>query len=326
MIDFIAEHIKDGSININDKIFIDEKTNMKKTHIIIEDDTDIDINENVYNEKEVRSLLDHLNYDKCIDRKKWLYIGSILKNMKFDFKLFCEYSQKMPNHEPCTCERTFKSLTKEINNPFKTIYQIVLNNKLESADCVCMKDLIDYFNNRSYEDLDVLLDDVKKKCKNTIYVFLNGAIEYVAIKKDYSYDNDSKTMELSKYETFSKNYSYCEMHYTVIEDGKKEQIENLKTISLPKAINRIPGLSYKGYYFKPYHPFENISINNNGYLNIFSPMLSKRLSSYDVSKIQMILDHIKIVWANNDDFLYRYILSYFHQIIKTPWIKTSVWF
>ena len=127
-------------------------------------------------------------------------------------------------------------------------------------------------------------------------------------------------MELSKFKTFHKNYnSYVLKYY--YSDNEKVTVKN---ISLPNAIDRIPELSYKGYFYKPYHPFENTSNNVNGYLNIFSPMISKRLNNYDVSKIEMILNHIKIVWANNDEFLYKYILSYFHQIIKTPWNKTNI--
>ena len=217
-----------------------------------------------------------------------------------------------------------KFIIKDMNEGYNLteddLKDIIIEDVISETETNSMKQIKDYFNNKTYSDLDSLLEDVKNKCKNTIYVFLNGAVEYIAIKKDYSHENDTKCMELSKFKTFHENYNSSILKYKIIENDKVVT----KKISLPDAIDQISDLSYKGYFIKPYHPFENTNNNINGYLNIFSPMISKRLENYDVSKIEMILDHIKIVWANNDDFLYKYILSYFHQIIKTPWNKTQI--
>ena len=110
MIDFVAEYMKIDYININD-IPLGKANITPKT-------TDIDkvsyISEAIVDDKHVKQLLDKLTYDKIIEREDWFYIGSVLKNMEFDYKLFCEYSQKMPNHDPCTCESVFKSLTKKV--------------------------------------------------------------------------------------------------------------------------------------------------------------------------------------------------------------------
>ncbi len=44
----------------------------------------------------------------------------------------------------------------------------------------------------------------------------------------------------------------------------------------------------------------------------------------DIAKIQMILDHIKVVWAGGNEEYYRYILSWFHQIFKYPHKKSKI--
>jgi hypothetical protein len=49
-----------------------------------------------------------------------------------------------------------------------------------------------------------------------------------------------------------------------------------------------------------------------------------RLSNYDVSKIQPILEHIRTVWADNNEEHYKYIMSWFHHLFKYPNRKTKV--
>ena len=82
-----------------------------------------------------------------------------------------------------------------------------------------------------------------------------------------------------------------------------------------KAISNISEISYNGVMFRPYHPFlnntaEDIKDTSNGYKNLINPMIAELNTNYVISKIQIILNHIKSVYANNDDFLYKYILIF----------------
>ena len=184
----------------------------------------------------------------------------------------------------------------------------IISNKL--------KDIIFYLKSQIYDNIEDLKKDVADKCKNTIYIFMDGATMHVAIKKDYSYDNNTQCMELSQYINFAKNYNTIDLKY--YENDK------LKSVRLPTILVDIQELCNVGYYIKPYHTFEEHEINHNGYLNIFSPMIASKYETYDVSKIEIILNHIKQVWANNDEFIYKYILSYFHRIIRTPWDRSKI--
>ena len=49
----------------------------------------------------------------------------------------------------------------------------------------------------------------------------------------------------------------------------------------------------------------------------------KGKGNYDYEKIKHILDHIKKVWANNDDELYVYIISWFSRILQEPHNKNQ---
>ena len=64
------------------------------------------------------------------------------------------------------------------------------------------------------------------------------------------------------------------LSYKIYDEEKKK--EKTQTITLPDAIHKIPEMSYKGFYSKPFHAFEDTNKNINGYLNIFSPMIAKR--------------------------------------------------
>ncbi len=70
--------------------------------------------------------------------------------------------------------------------------------------------------------------------------------------------------------------------------------------------------------------FDPRGISNKGCFNVWSGFKAKKLEQYDVSKIQPILNHIKIVWANNNEEHYHYIMSWFHNIFKYPYRKTRI--
>ena len=64
------------------------------------------------------------------------------------------------------------------------------------------------------------------------------------------------------------------------------------------------------------------NIKNNE-LNLWKGLKYKNTGDYDIKKIQHILDHIKKVWANNDDELYVYIISWFSRILQEPHNKNQ---
>ncbi len=108
-----------------------------------------------------------------------------------------------------------------------------------------------------------------------------------------------------------------------IKKGKKDEVITMITpfnkLISSKYFNLIN--NYNGLVFNP----SGISDDRN--FNTWSGFKAKLLSNpsiQDYNSIQKILDHIKIVWANNDEKIYHYILSWLHQIFRYPENKTKV--
>jgi hypothetical protein len=315
IIDFINEYIPENSININSKCF---------RNIKLEDN--VQIKEKEKDDKEVINKLIDKNYtdnnfdwdlidpEKLEDRNNWLIFASCLKALNYDYNFFCNISKKSKNHDKCTCQLVFESVSEEmIKNPIKTLWSFAKRKKCLSDNFM---DIIFYFSKNYYLNEKELYEDIKLYFKDNIYFIMEGNTYNVVIKKNYSHDDDTKIYEMCKYTTFLNNYKTKCFNFYVENKLMKSSIFNI-----------LPNLEYlncKGIIMKPYHPFENETKLINGYLNIFSPMIAKKVNNYDVNKIQIILNHIKEVWANNDDFIYKYILTYFHQIFKTPWDRHKI--
>lgn len=59
-------------------------------------------------------------------------------------------------------------------------------------------------------------------------------------------------------------------------------------------------------------------------LNLWSGFNATRLSSYDPEKIEPFLSHLRLMWANDDEIIYEYLIDLFAHIIQYPWRKINV--
>lgn len=334
--DFIPSNIPDDSINIENINHMNSKSKPKKNEKNKKEASENLTTSNKSNQNEIITkedlieILECFKYDDIINRENWLYFGSILKNLNFDASIFCQYSQKASNHDPCTCKKVFASLDKVVVNPFEKLCDWVFKeniNKYKQINKKSLRDITMQLNDAQFNDMNELLKKVKYLCAGVLNIIIKNATLNIAVKTKYDQNNETMIMDLSPYETFKKNYSYVNMEILINEGNDKlgHQIMTTRSVSFVKILHVIPELSYEGSYIKPYHPFEidEVAITNN-YLNLFSPMIANRMEKYDVTKIEMILNHIKKVWANDDIEIYKYILSYFHQIIRTPWKRTKI--
>lgn len=111
------------------------------------------------------------------------------------------------------------------------------------------------------------------------------------------------------------------------EDENGRDIEcsvRFKTVLFGWCVNSVK--VFTGFVNKPTDPAEECAENTNTYFNIWSGFTSKLLpkDAIDYGKIEMILNHIKDVWACGDNTHFHYICSWFHSIFKMPYRKTGV--
>ncbi|MAB50943.1 MAG: hypothetical protein CMG80_04250 [Marinobacter sp.] len=58
--------------------------------------------------------------------------------------------------------------------------------------------------------------------------------------------------------------------------------------------------------------------------NIWKGFAYKQTDDCDVTKIQKWLDHIKSIWADDDETTFEYILNWFARILQQPWKKNNI--
>jgi len=101
------------------------------------------------------------------------------------------------------------------------------------------------------------------------------------------------------------------------KNGPKEKINRA---SLDQFLVRygkfIP--SYRTLVCKP-------NYDNNKYeFNVWSGYEAKLVNDFDINKIQPILDFLKEIWCNNDDKLYKYLLTWLYYLVIKPEERTKI--
>ena len=106
---------------------------------------------------------------------------------------------------------------------------------------------------------------------------------------------------------------------TYDEEGKYKIMPYPMKLFIPVNANRLP--HYNKIVFKPH----NHGVLR-GELNTFTGFKAKRLpddQAADPDVIAPFLDHIKKVWANNDESIYNYIVKWLSVVVQKPWERTN---
>jgi hypothetical protein len=98
-----------------------------------------------------------------------------------------------------------------------------------------------------------------------------------------------------------------------------------KTIEFSKLadelINSVP--KYDRTVFIPLTPTEEC-IEQGRDMNIWPGFEAQLVEQVDLTKVQPILDHIRIVWASENQTHYEYLMAWIRHVIMKPWEKTRV--
>jgi hypothetical protein len=168
-------------------------------------------------------------------------------------------------------------------------------------------DFINLLKNTEWKSLD---DAIKYAVENINRVLILTANNNMQIKKDkvepYTY--------LDKLPVFSIKYILN---------------ENIKTFSFRKFMdtyifNYIK--IYNNLIYLPKSPNEPFQHEEGRDFNIWNGFQAQLIQeeAIEIDKIEPMLNHIKVVFANNDEHIYKYILSWFHHIFTKPYEKTKI--
>jgi hypothetical protein len=110
--------------------------------------------------------------------------------------------------------------------------------------------------------------------------------------------------------------------------NKKETIIN---VDLNYLINKLGFLKYINLYdeitLKPYDIYnKNIRINNNTRnINLFNGFKARLIKKNKINykKIKPIINAIKSIWCSNNEYNFKYVMSWFNKIFREPNKKTK---
>jgi hypothetical protein len=93
------------------------------------------------------------------------------------------------------------------------------------------------------------------------------------------------------------------------------------------AINHVR--RYNKLVNKPSSPLDNQSQIDSDHIrdfNVWSGFKAKLIpkDQIETKRFAKLSNHLKVVWANNDEKIYNYILSWFNHIFKKPHLKTKI--
>ena len=189
-------------------------------------------------------------------------------------------------------------------NGFELIQDITILPYNKTDDTYYMNDLIIKIQSKTWKSLNLLLNYMKQNINRVILQYGKGFYIKKSKKTPLFYILKNELNEnIIKYMSFEKN-------------KPKTNSITFKKLILSHCINDIQ--LYDEIEFNPSNQIQPRTFN------LWNGFQAKLLDNYDITKINKILQHIKSVWANNNQSHYEYILSWFHQHFKYPYQKNKV--
>jgi len=161
-------------------------------------------------------------------------------------------------------------------------------------------DLLRKYQGKEFHLMDGL-DEFCKDVSSCVSMVLGSTTSFVM------YTNDNNQYEMSS--------KIPELNFSI--SNEKETFNWLLQKYMIKNPLRFP--LFNQIVFKP----NNVGVKRND-LNIWSGFKAQEIEDVDMDIINVFTNHIKEVWADNNEEHYKYIMGWLAQVIKTPEKKTEV--
>ena len=284
-----------------------------------EDVTDQEINE-------INILLDNINDDRFCDFEKWrnmlwcLYgCGMSVKDIHLQSSIRCpekyNYEENQNKLNEFQSEKSFFTIDTlrkwaKIDTGFEVERHLQKTRKEQSKnkqEHFQFLDLLAKYQGKVFVN-DVGIDDFCSDVSSCVSMILNSTTTFC------TYSNDVDCFSLSR--NIVKLCFYLKYEY---DDGKQKTIPcNLESYMINNPL-KFP--LFNKIVFKP----ENKGLKKNE-LNICSYFQAQEINKEDIDMniVNVFINHIKKVWASNNEIHYKYLMSWIAQVIKTPFKKTEV--
>lgn len=175
-------------------------------------------------------------------------------------------------------------------------------------------DFIKLMTGKIYENVENLEDEFKKNINRvSLRIFKLDKFFIRKINKSNMFEFDTSLPKDS-----------LRYYRTTINDIKIMNVSIAKLLTEYGFINHLN--TYDELDFKPYSKLfskkDTLERNFNSWGGFECELLPE--NEVDVSKIEIILNHIRKCWCADNDKIYTYVLSWFKQIFTKPYLKTKV--
>jgi len=312
---YLISYIKEDFINWDLNMVQEDKKLVFKDVNDYEDDDDDDSFENtgdIYNTLKEKLL--HINSSRFDEYESWLYIMFAIINIGRKYKI-SKSKQICLIHEASECSTKYDEA--DIDNWIDKLYASC-ENKTKGYGFPYLNKFIkeddpEYFNKHvilkedTYENIKKEIDEYVFKCLNPLgFIVVNQHQDEIDQVPYFLQDQSELT------------FRFAEKQY--IEKNKKGENESKDFIK--KWLKDKNKKTYNSLTFKPYELSTEL---NTKHFNLFNGYRASKIPVYkDYECIKPILEHIKIVLANNREYVYDYLIQYFANIMQNAKKKTGV--
>lgn len=312
LISYIKEDFKNWDLNMvqEDKKVQDDKKLVFKDVVEDDDEEYFENKEEVY--KKLKDNLLHIKSSRLDDYDSWLYIMFAIINIckKYHISkskqvgLIHEASERSSKYDEADIDKWIDKLEASCESKKKGYGFPYLFNLIKEDDPEYYKLFV---NNKTYENIKKDFDKYVFKCINPLgYIVINLNQDEIDQVPYFLY-----TQKELKERFVEKKY---------VEKNKKGENESKKFIK--KWLEDDTKKTYNSLTFKPYELSPQL---NTKHFNLFNGYRASKIPVYrDYECIKPILEHIKIVLANNREDVYNYLIQYFANIMQNAKNKTGV--
>jgi len=187
----------------------------------------------------------------------------------------------------------------------------------KTVDTYYWMDFMNDLKSKTWDNLDLLKEFSRFNINRVMLVL---ATNEIYIKKD----NDEPFQFIKELPEYIIKYKKP----LLLKNKAIDEIVELpfKRLFKKELINYVK--MYNNLTLKPLPPMDDVQEQNEKSrdFNVWNGFKAKLIprDNIDVKLIEKLLNHIKVVWANNNDEIFKYICSWFHAIFKYPFKKSKV--
>lgn len=275
----------------------------------------------VIDNAEIELLLQHINDDRWTDYMKWIQIVWCLMACKVDIDLIYDLSYEIcpDKYNKQSLDGVIKSFDPTKNWSINTLRKWAEDDTGFIVETVFEKPAPVLDENKQNH---ITCIDIQRKYNKKIFIDMIGVDEFCyEVSQAFSY------IQVGDKDVFAIYVNRKEQHKIVNRLNKitiafaiSNQKEKPKFIKLQDYIIDNPAKFpiYTSIVCKPC----NYELEPHEY-NIWSGFKAVKVDVIDMSIVDLYLKHIYEVWCCCDENQYRYVLSWWAQIIQKPYEKTE---